>query len=267
MNHPIIIAAFGSTSRARNTYDKVHSRLETIFPDHDIHWAYSSRIVRHKMKHKAAPLPSPRKVMENLAARGHAWAVVQSFNMICGHEFHRLREDVLEGPLRVSIGHSLLCGPDDFEAVAVSLSYLFEKDEEEAVVLAGHGTDHCAWTAYPVMEHYLRKRYGIRAFFSVIEGEWQNMETVVNMVSEAGFKKVRLAPFMLVAGVHFEEDLAGGDGSYKAAFEKKGIHVSMETEGQGTRDDIIDLFAGHIKEAMDVIPCRLTGSRAEHGGN
>lgn len=254
MNYPIVIAAFGTTSRARATYAKVDARLKQRFPAHEIHWAYSSRIVRHNLKQKSIDLSAPRDVLEKLAARGHTWAVVQSFNMICGHEFQRLREDVLNGPLRISMGHSLLCGYTDFLAVAKTLEPVFAKDPREAVVLVGHGTDHCIWSVYPAFEGLLRQQYGPQAFVGVIEGAWPDCETVVEKVAAAGFKAVRLCPLMLVAGVHFNEDLAGQEDSWKAAFEVRNIAVCLEPEGLGGHPEIIDIFGHHIQSAMDTIP-------------
>jgi sirohydrochlorin cobaltochelatase len=254
MNHPIVITAFGTTTRARTTYARVNEKLRHRFPGHEIHWAYTSRIVRHKLKRQSVDMPPPLEVLTKIASQGHKWAVVQSFNMICGHEFHRLKEEVLNGPLRVSIGHSLLCSPEDLSAVADLAGSFFTEDDDTAVVLVGHGTDHCSWSVYPAFEQLLRQRYGNRSFVGVIEGDWPVRESVVENVQSAGFKRVRLVPLMLVAGIHAQEDLAGPEDSWKAAFEARGITVSIEPEGLGAHPRIIDIFGNHIQSALDVIP-------------
>ena len=254
MKYPIVIAAFGSTTRARQIYGHIDARLKERFAGHEIVWAYNSRIVRHKMKQKAVDLPPPAEVFEDLAARGCEWAVVQSLNMICGHEFHRLKDEALKGPLRVSIGHSLLCSTGDFFKAADAMGPVFEKDPREAVVFVGHGTDHCAWSVYPAFESLLRQKYGHRAFVGVVEGEWPDCDAVVAAVHSAGFRRVRLLPLMLVAGVHFEEDLAGPEDSWKCRFEEQNIQVSLEQAGLGCHPAIIDIFGDHIESALDVIP-------------
>lgn len=265
MNYPIIIAAFGTTSRARETYAIVDEKLKERFPDHEIYWAFNSRTVRHRLKQKSVDLPSPSDILEHLCLHGAEWTVIQSFNMICGHEFQRLKDDTLNGPLRVSVGHSLLCSPDDYMAVARSLSHHFEVDRDEAVVVVGHGTDHCAWTAYPALEHFLENLYGERAFVGVIEGEYQECASVVKKVSAAGFRKVRLVPLMLVAGVHMAEDLSGPEDSWVSAFEEHGIHVSLVMEGLGANPGIIEIFGDHIQSALSVIP--HNGKTRERDGN
>jgi len=62
---------------------------------------------------------------------------------------------------------------------------------------------------------------------------------------------------MLVAGVHFEEDLAGPKDSWKSAFEARSISVTLELEGVGGHPRIIDIFGDHIQSALDVIPQTL----------
>lgn len=254
MKHPIIVAAFGTTSRARTIYSLVDSRLKKHFPGHDIHWAFTSRIVRGHLKKRRIDTLSPAAMVARLADQGHRWAVVQSLNMICGHEFHRLVSDVQNSRCRVSIGHSLLCSREDHQAVARTLAAFFRKDEAEAIVLVGHGTDHCIWTAYPAFFQQLREMYGRRAYGGVIEADHPDREMLIGRIKNAGFQRVRLVPFMLVAGVHFEEDLAGQEDSWKTAFETRGIDVVLETEGLGMRTSIIDIFGTHIADALSVIP-------------
>ncbi len=47
---------------------------------------------------------------------------------------------------------------------------------------------------------------------------------------------------ILVAGIHFEEDLVGPGESWKSAFEARGVAVAMEKEGLGGLPGIIDIF-------------------------
>ena len=63
-----------------------------------------------------------------------------------------------------------------------------------------------------------------------------------------------LIPFMLVAGTHFREDLSDNDGPWKTAFEEKGISVSVEINGIGYYNEIIDIFRKHVEDALDIIP-------------
>lgn len=254
MNPPIVIAAFGTTSKARTVYEKADARFKARFAGHDIKWAFTSRMIRHRLKNRNISAASPAEVVSDLSSQGHPWAVVQSFNMICGHEFYRLIDEVGQTPCRISMGHSLLCSPEDHRNTARALAPIFAENGHEAVVLVGHGTDHCIWTVYPAFYQLLKEMYGKRVYGGMVEKGYPGRDVIVEKVKTAGFKRVRLIPFMLVAGVHFKEDLAGPDDSWKTAFEDQGIEVVLESEGLGSRTAIIDIFSDHIQSAISVIP-------------
>ena len=83
-------------------------------------------------------------------------------------------------------------------------------------------------------------------------------------VAAAGYGRVRLVPLMLVAGVHFEEDLAGDQSSWKSDFEAFGIEVVLEGSGLGFYAPVIEQCCRHIAAALDVIP-RTTSHMMKQG--
>jgi len=254
MKIPIVLTAFGTTTKAFKNYALIEKILRKNFPGHEIHWAYSSRIVRERMaKRSTAELKHPHQVLENLRAKGHQWAVVQSMHLICGHEFYRLVEEVKQSPIRTSIGLPLLSSTEDYEAVVKGLGSRFHDPENHAVVLIGHGTDHPIWSSYMALNHMFCERFGPNIYVGVIEGH-PSRDKIVNDVTMSGLKRVHLIPFMLVAGTHFKEDLAGDDDSWKTAFEQKQISVSIKPEGIGSIPEIHHIFCRHIREACAVIP-------------
>lgn len=254
MTPPIIIAAFGTRGRARTSYEQVDTHLKALFPDHDIRWAFTSRIVRKHLKSRGVNVSPPSDVVATLAKEGHPWVVVQSFHMICGHEFYRLVTDVRHVDCRVSVGHSLLCTPADHRAVARAMAPVFDKNDDEAILFVGHGTDHCIWATYSAFYLLLRKMYGKRAFGAMIETENPTQDSTIKEIRAAGFQRVRLVPFMLVAGIHFQKDLAGLEDSWKTACEDQKLAVSLETEGLTSHIPIIDIFGEHIRSALAAIP-------------
>jgi sirohydrochlorin cobaltochelatase len=248
---PIILTAFGTTARAFATYRKMDAVFRSAFPRNPMHWAFSSRMVKHAVKKETAvDLKDPLEIMQMLADQGYGWAVAQSLHMICGHEFDRLTAGRDQPGLRLSMGLPLLTSPDDYVRTGQALSAFIPASGDEAVVLVGHGTDHPAWAVYPSFETILREIYGNRIFVGVVEG-YPDLERTLGRIIRAGYHKVFMAPLMLVAGVHFQEDLTD---SWKAAFEKAGIGVRLMESGMGDLDGITRIFCDHIQEALDVIP-------------
>jgi sirohydrochlorin cobaltochelatase len=253
MHIPIVLTAFGTTSSARKTYDFMDKIIREEFPGHEIVWAFSSRMVRDRLKDKKKIKAShPHEVLQALHEQGHVWAVVQSMHLLCGHEFFRLLDEVSPLPIRTSIGLPLLTSYEDYRSLAEALGFA-KMSADEAVVLVGHGTDHPSWSTYPTLENILRQIYSPGIFVGVVEG-YPDQEQVIEAVITTGVKKVRLIPLMLVAGVHFIEDLCADEDSWKAAFETAGLEVNVESAGIGTKKEVIQIFIEHIRAALDIIP-------------
>ncbi|SLM29685.1 conserved hypothetical protein [Desulfamplus magnetovallimortis] len=266
---PVVVTAFGTTAKAFKTYEKMDAIFKRELPEQPVFWAYSSRMVKHAMKRNSnIDIKDPAEVLLMLKEKGYSWAVLQSLHLIGGHELHRLASEGNRVDIRLSLGLPLLSSPEDYMETARAMESIFcginpathtsgasaKPKARSAVVLVGHGTDHPTWTSYFALEAIMRDVYSTDSIFTgVVEG-FPEMEVTVQRVKQAGFSKVLLVPFMLVAGVHFQEDLTGDEDSWQAAFEKQGIEVSAIGDGLGMLDGISTIFVRHIKDALDVIP-------------
>ncbi len=251
---PIILTAFGTTAKAFSTYEKMDRIFKAVFPVNPIHWTYSSRMVKHAVKKKKKlNLKDPLEMAQILVDQGYPWVAMQSLHLICGHEFDRLVAERDHVNIRSSIGLPLLTSHLDYEQTAQALTSLFPNYPDEAVVLVGHGTDHPAWTAYPALEAVMRKQYGNRIFVGVVE-DFPGLYYTLERIQRAGYKRACLVPLMLVAGVHFKEDLTNEDDSWQKTFERNDIQVSVIDHGIGEINAITKIFCDHIADALDVIP-------------
>jgi sirohydrochlorin cobaltochelatase len=252
---PIVMAAFGTTTRAEATYKTIDARVREMFPGHEIHWAYSSRMVKSLMQKKQdKTINHPHEILQELYTHGHKWAVVQSIHLIGGHEFFRLLEEIGNEEIRTSIGMPLLTSPDDHMRAGGCLEPIIHEHPEKAILLIGHGTDHPSWTTYPAFQQTCRQMFGNRIFVGAVE-QFPPSEDLIEEIGAAGFKEVLLIPFLLVAGVHYQYDLMSEEnGSWCSRLKEAGITVQAFPSGIGGLPCISDIFCDHIKEALDVIP-------------
>ena len=76
------------------------------------------------------------------------------------------------------------------------------------------------------------------------------LDDVLATLKEKGVKKVVLKPFMVVAGDHAMNDMAGDEpDSWKSVLEKNGIEVIAVKKGLGENDRIADIFVEHLADA------------------
>jgi sirohydrochlorin cobaltochelatase len=61
------------------------------------------------------------------------------------------------------------------------------------------------------------------------------------------YKKVTLVPFMLVAGDHANNDMAGDEDSWKTALEQQGYEVEAVCKGLGEYVGIRDIYMEHLR--------------------
>ncbi len=251
---PIILTAFGTTTNAINTYSVMEKLIEKKFPGHKIFWAYSSRMVKEKLNKKGLlDMKHPGEILKELEAGGCQWAIVQSMHLICGHEFYRLIEEVKQSSVRTSIGLPLLTSFKDYKDVIGALGCIIRPIENQAIIFIGHGTDHPAWSSYLALSHILHEKFGNNVHIGVIEG-YPSRDKIINTIIKSNIKEVLLIPFMLVAGRHLLEDIAGDEDSWKTELEKKGLSVSIKDQGLGLVPGIQKIFCRHISDACEMIP-------------
>ena len=104
--------------------------------------------------------------------------------------------------------------------------------------------------AYAQMEHVLRGKCP-RVYIATVEG-YPTLDSVVEQLQkEPQIRRLTLAPFMLVAGDHARNDMAGSEDSWKEVLEGKGYEVRCILKGLGECPAIQKLFVAHCGEAME----------------
>jgi sirohydrochlorin cobaltochelatase len=126
--------------------------------------------------------------------------------------------------------------------------------EKAALVYMGHGNEHWPSSIYIEAEKMMREMYpDVKTYIGVVEG-YPGIEEVVEALAEAKGKsktrKVVLKPFMIVAGDHALNDMAGDDEeSWKSVLTAKKYQVIPVLTGLGSNDAFARIFVNHIRDA------------------
>lgn len=103
---------------------------------------------------------------------------------------------------------------------------------------------------FEVLQETLLEAGADNYFIATVEGE-PEIGDILPLIKERGFRKVILAPFMVVAGDHARNDLAGdAEDSWKSIFLQNGFEVETVLRGIGEWEEVQDLFAAHAAQLM-----------------
>lgn len=268
--------AYGSLDpEARKTYEKIRAVYRREFEAPAVEIAFTAGFIRRRLAGtEGTAVESPLTALAELHDAGHEDVVVQSLHVAPGSEFHEAAALVAAlgtvrgkfGFRRLAMGLPLLAAATDYDAVSEALAPEFDRvtgggevaaskrnPEETAVVLVGHGTAHPADAAYSRMARVLQRDHR-NAFLGTIDG-FPGMAEALDEVRASGVRRVRLVPFLLVAGGHASKDIAGdGSKSWKSGFEEAGYEVDLNLLGMGENPRVVEVFLEHTRRAAEGLP-------------
>jgi sirohydrochlorin cobaltochelatase len=252
MKIPIIMVAFGTTSKATITYRYIEKITRDHFGDHEIIWSFSSRIITQQLQLEGREkIYRPAERFSQLTELGYKSAIVQSLHLFAGSGFDALILDMKETELDCIPGAPLINSPQDYHEICQILQPLITTNPKKATLILGHGTYHPTWTAYYCLETFLRQQFGPHIFVGTVE-KYPDSGHLVDQISAAGFEEVRIIPFFLVAGMHYERDIIGdSEASWQSRFSKKKIAVETTEQGLGMLPGFTNIIIRHIEEAID----------------
>ncbi|MBW2011906.1 MAG: sirohydrochlorin cobaltochelatase [Deltaproteobacteria bacterium] len=254
----ILLVAFGSSMpEAQVSFDNMDKAVKAAFPGVPVRWAYTSRIIRHKIAKEGKYVDSTAVALARMLDDNFTHVAVQSLHTIPGEEYDDLINIVnafkaINGGFeKVIVGRPLLGSMEDMNDVvdAVIANIPKERKKKEAVVFMGHGTPHASNTAYAAMMFHLQRK-DLNIFVGTVEGS-PTIDDIKAMLKEKGIKKTYLIPFMSVAGDHARNDMAGDEeDSWKSILTQAGIECVPVLKGTAEYANMVNLWTAHLKQAF-----------------
>jgi sirohydrochlorin cobaltochelatase len=251
----IVLAAFGTSAAAFDTYGHFEQKVRERFPGYEIRWAFTSQKVRHKLaQEQGRRLNDLPTTLRELKAAGFNRVAIQSLHIVPGEEWDKKIVQVSrEIPgLKVALGKPLLSSPQDQERVLQTVAQTFPKDlKDTVVVLMAHGSPVPEGEkAYIAFDRLLRARYP-KVFLGTVAGK-PAKEKAFEAVKQANPDTVILMPFMFLAGEHVAKDMLGdAPESWKSELLKqKAYRIEGITKGLGYQEGIIAIYLDHLAQAL-----------------
>lgn len=247
----LMVVSFGTTyPEARRAIERIEQRLHAAFPDHDFFRAFTSGMVARKIeREEGVHIPSPAELIARLADEGYTEVRCQSLHVIFGQEYEKLLAQLRPHGDRFEkllVGRPLLWDTEDYLRLTRELlADMPRLAKDEAFVFMGHGTEHPANAAYALVENCFRYHRAERVYVGTVEG-FPHLDYVHARLEAHAVTHVHLAPLMIVAGDHAQNDLAGDEeDSWKSRLESEGYTVETHLRGLGEYAAVGEIFVAH----------------------
>lgn len=255
----VVTVSYGTSYK--ETLDKTIGAVEHdiagAFPDRDPFTAWTSRsVIKIAEKKMGGHFPFIDETLGRIADEGYTDVIVQPTHIMNGLEYDFVLESArkYKGAFAsLKVGTPLLTEESDYdEAVSCIAEDLLPLAGDGSLLLMGHGTVHSGNAAYSELQLKLFDKGYHRVFVTTVEG-FPTYESTLKVMKTHGTKNVTLAPFMLVAGDHAVNDLAGeGEGSLKKFVENNGFEARCIIRGLGEYPSFRRMFAEHAKNAKQI---------------
>ena len=205
------------------------------------------------LKRKGEMVDSVEEALERIKADGMEELMIQPTFIISGREYDHmcaLIEDSKAHFKKIYIGKPLLYSMEDYFKVATAFAKsLGPINEEEAIICMGHGTEHFMSVSYAALDYVFKESVHKAIYMATIEA-YPGLDQVIGQLKDKPYKKVRIVPFMIVAGHHATKDMKGiGEKSWEYRLKEAGYEVECVMQGLGEIPEIRDIFVEHAKRA------------------
>ena len=250
-NKGLLIVSFGTSHEdaLENAIAAVEREAAAAFPDRVALRAFTSGMIRRKLAKEGKDIFDVPGALKELKARGVEDLLVLPTHLIGGDEYEKLLAFLAEGEPFASlrVAKPLMSSLADVDAVLSVVSAAVAREEGEALVLMGHGTEHDCNLLYAAADRYAKDKVARDLFVGTVEA-WPDLEATVAAVKAAGYTRALLTPLMLVAGDHAKNDMAG---EWADRFRAEGIEPRCLIRGLGEYPGIRALYVQRAKAAED----------------
>lgn len=256
MKRAVVVVSFGTTNEEALEFDihPVEIALEKAFPDYLFRRTFTSIIVRRRLLQKGIVVEDLATVLETLRKEQIEEVFVQPTHLLYGEEYDKFKRqaDSCAGLFsRFHVGVPLLSDHSALEEIVHILSDMYAPEPDRAFIFMGHGTTHWCNTVYAALDYLLKRRGRKDMFMGTVEAFPALDDVLANMDGE-NWSKVTLIPFMLVAGDHAVNDMAGDDAdSWKVQLRAQGFTVDTVLRGLGSLEAIQRMYLEHLNALVE----------------
>lgn len=254
----ILVVSFGTSynETREKTIGAIEAKIAEAYPDYDQKRAFTSQIIINKLAERDnEEIDNVEQAMERLVSEGYGTVVIQPTHIMNGEEYDEMKAAIApyeDKFVSIKYGTPMLSSTQDYEeainAIVAETPQISE--EKTAVVFMGHGTEHYANSAYAALAYRFKAMGYNNVFVGTVEG-YPDLDRIKEELNEFQPDRVVLLPFMIVAGDHATNDMAGDEeDSWKTQLKKEGYEVETVLKGLGEYEGIQNMYVEHCGNAI-----------------
>jgi len=256
----ILVVSFGTSyeDARRKCIESIEHYIQEAFTTYEVRRAFTSNFIIKKLKERdGLQVDTVKEALTRLKHDGFNEVYIQPLHIIPGHEYDKIKRQVIPFLKHLDVlklGTPLLYEMDDYSRVVEALRIqTTEMSKADMVLMMGHGTDHFANGLYLTLQHFI-DRANLPIMIGNVEG-YPEIDDLLPKLKLMQLTSISIMPFMLVAGDHARNDMAGDDDtSWASRLENEGYGVDVHIRGLGENINIQNIFISKVKLLINEEP-------------
>lgn len=255
----ILVVSFGTShlDTLNKTIKCIEEDIKEAYSDFQLFRAFTSKMIINILKTREQyEVYTVTEALLAMKEQGIEHIIIQPTHIINGIENDNMIRDIIklrEAFKSIKIGAPLLNDTKDYmNIIDKFMKEINVADGDLALVCMGHGTTHYSNTSYAALEYMFHDAGYEDVYIGTVEA-YPTLDTVMKKLKKKSYKKILLTPFMIVAGDHAKNDMAGEEeDSWNNILIEEGYEVECLLKGLGEYKDVRKIFLEHIKEAKEI---------------
>lgn len=255
MKRAILLVSFGTsyTDARENSLDCIYRDLAAIDNDIPVYQAYTSGMIIEKLSEQGIKICTVEEAIREILDKQITHLYVISSHMIPGIEYQKMVQAVEKyrpAFQELRIASSVLHEKLDCKKMVALLCNMIQFKPDYEYILMGHGTEDAANVRYKQMnEAFMQEGIG-NVHIASVEAK-PDLEDAMQIIErKESVRKVILHPFMVVAGDHAQNDMAGEEDSYVTKLREAGYQTETIVKGLGEYSQFREIYKEKLRDFL-----------------
>ena len=248
----ILLTYYGTSEDSARmvSLDAMTESVRRAFPETPVYEAFTSKAAIHALKRrKGITKWLFSEALDSLYAAQYTDVIAVCCEMIEGQEARYMKRHIdlrLNKFFAIRQTSPLLYTYEDTREVMQLMTDIVKADDDEQVVLVGHGRDGAANDVYCLADYILQHEGHEQYHVGTISG-YPSLQNIKDILRKSGTRKVVLAPLIVAAAGHATKDIFV---TWRKALEKEGYQVRLVRQGVLEYPAMRQLIINKIKKEL-----------------